>query len=641
MKLKTKLIMTSVISCILIVAASIAGTVWYYNTLKSDQIQKTVSEAVHHFQAAMSAKKEVWQTNALQIAANTEIKTAILEKNRGKADEILKDLGVVFKENTIFRNVNVHLIDKDLTSFYKSWNPDQFGETLDHSKGYPLVKMTGKSFTAMEISSKGIRLKGLFPILHQDRFIGIVNFEGGLNSIKRTLKPYGIDFLYFMDSNDLDTAKEMADKPRLDGWIVNQKDIDPDFFDYAQRTRLRERLKHSDHVMDDAYLVMRGQFDSFDGASAGYYLLGVKTEAVLKTVASLKKMMLLLVGFQTGVFLFLILGLILFIITKVIKPVGDISRAMDESAYQVTSVSSQLATASQQQADGASQQAASIEETSSSMEEMSSMTKQNAQNAGSADGLMRDTIQVMASANDSMNKLTRSMDEISKASEETSKIIKTIDEIAFQTNLLALNAAVEAARAGEAGAGFAVVADEVRNLAMRAAEAAKNTARLIEGTVKKVDGGAKLVSDTSEAFGKVSESAQKVGTLVAEITQASREQSNGIDQVNIAISEMDKVVQQNAANAEESASAAEEMNAQAEQLRDYVSELVRIVTGRMNQDRDAGGHHNVRTISPPRKAGTGSRKQVGGGKKMLAGKTGEVRPDQVIPFDDDQDFKNF
>ena len=84
-------------------------------------------------------------------------------------------------------------------------------------------------------------------------------------------------------------------------------------------------------------------------------------------------------------------------------------------------------------------------------------------------------------ANHAMVELTESMKEITTASEETAKIIKTIDEIAFQTNLLALNAAVEAARAGEAGAGFAVVADEVRNLAMRAADAAKNTANLIEG----------------------------------------------------------------------------------------------------------------------------------------------------------------
>ncbi|MDO9111504.1 MAG: methyl-accepting chemotaxis protein, partial [Desulfatirhabdiaceae bacterium] len=149
----------------------------------------------------------------------------------------------------------------------------------------------------------------------------------------------------------------------------------------------------------------------------------------------------------------------------------------------------------------------------------------------------------------------------------------------FQTNLLALNAAVEAARAGEAGAGFAVVADEVRNLAMRAADAAKNTASLIEGTVKKVSDGSMLVRTTSDAFSEVAQNAAKVGELVGEIAAASNEQAQGIEQVNIAVTEMDKVTQQNAANAEESASASEELNAQAEELKSFVNELFAFVSG--------------------------------------------------------------
>jgi methyl-accepting chemotaxis protein len=173
--------------------------------------------------------------------------------------------------------------------------------------------------------------------------------------------------------------------------------------------------------------------------------------------------------------LFLILTVLgfLWFARSITLPINRIIAGLGEGSDQVAAASSQVSSASQSLAEGTSEQAASIEESSSSMEEMSAMTKKNSENAAIADGLMKQANQVVATANESMEKLTGSMKEISKASEETFKIIKTIDEIAFQTNLLALNAAVEAARAGEAGAGFAVVADEVRNLAMRAAEAAK------------------------------------------------------------------------------------------------------------------------------------------------------------------------
>jgi len=264
----------------------------------------------------------------------------------------------------------------------------------------------------------------------------------------------------------------------------------------------------------------------------------------------------------------------LFITRSVKGSLRVVIEGLSAGLHQLVAACSAISSSSQQLAEGSSEQAAAIEETSSSLEEMSSMTRQNADNAEQANQLMLSANTVFVRASESMNQLTEAMWEISRASEETQKIVKTIDEIAFQTNLLALNAAVEAARAGEAGAGFAVVADEVRNLAMRAAEAAGNTAGLIEGTVKRIKGGADLVVKTNGEFSEVSANSGKVGELIGEIAAASREQAQGIDQVNKAVAEMDKVVQQNASTAEESASASEEMNVTTERMKEFVDQLL-------------------------------------------------------------------
>jgi methyl-accepting chemotaxis protein len=282
---------------------------------------------------------------------------------------------------------------------------------------------------------------------------------------------------------------------------------------------------------------------------------------------------LLAIGLIMGVMLALL------ITRSIISPVKRIIAKLKGSSDAFADVSLNLSTTSRQLAEGASEQAAAIEETSSSLEEMSSMTQRNAENASGANQCMSEAGRAVELANDSMNSLTSSMVEISKASEKTQKIIKTIDEIAFQTNLLALNAAVEAARAGEAGAGFAVVADEVRNLAMRAADAARDTAELIEGTVKKVHEGSGMVVKTNDEFRHVAATVDKSEGLVRDISAASQQQALGINQVNIAVTQMDKVTQQNAANAEESAAASEEMNTQAEQLKEIVASLVGLVDG--------------------------------------------------------------
>ncbi|OPY14582.1 methyl-accepting chemotaxis protein [Syntrophus buswellii] len=359
-----------------------------------------------------------------------------------------------------------------------------------------------------------------------------------------------------------------------------------------------------------------------------------------------------LAGIITILGMVLAVGLGLLISVSITRPINQVVSGLSDGAEQVSAASSQVASSSQILAEGSSEQAASLEETSSSLEEMSSMTKQNADNASQARSLMEEVGKYQAHTREQLENLVGAVSEVVKSSEETNKIIKTIDEIAFQTNLLALNAAVEAARAGEAGAGFAVVAEEVRNLAMRSADAAKNTSSLIENTIKAIQRGNESTQQTQNAFKDQMAVASKIKDLVDEIAAATSEQSHGISQVNIAVAEMDKVTQRTAANAEESASASEELNAQAEQMKGYVAELVQIVGGSSHAVTSAGGRGASRALLQTDRSGrsgrSGAKRAVLSnfkpdlkGRKLLAsGRTRAVSPEEILPMED-EGFKDF
>ncbi len=295
-------------------------------------------------------------------------------------------------------------------------------------------------------------------------------------------------------------------------------------------------------------------------------------------------------------------GLSLGLARSVARALERIIASLTEASDQISSASEQVSASSQSLAEGASEQAASVEETSSSLEEISSMTHQNADNTREANRIMsEEAAPNFQTINERMERMKESIEKTVANSDETAKIVKTIDEIAFQTNLLALNAAVEAARAGEAGAGFAVVADEVRNLALRAAEAARETSDLIQASNGQIKEAAELNTQVVKALEANSEIAGKIGKLVGEVAEASDEQARGIDQISRAVSEMDKVTQQNAANAEESAAASEEMTAQARKMSFVVNELTALARG--------GG--------------------------SIAGPSGEVHPRKALPMGED------
>ena len=443
------------------------------------------------------------------------------------------------------------------------------------------------------IQGKDVLLTSLVvPIIVNDTFMGIAGVDIRLDFLQQMADEAGDQGLFevaLIGNNG--TLAGATGKKELVG--KNATELRADFND-SKRDRIRKGERIVEMKTDALELYVPIEVGKTTTPWSANVVVS-KSQITIEATALMWRQLWI------GISCIIVALIVLWLVARSIaSPITRIIGGLNSGASQVGEASGQIASASQSLADGASEQAASIEETSSSLEEMESVTKQNAVNANQAALEMNETDTIVQEATGVMNALTGSMKEISKASEETQKIVKTIDEIAFQTNLLALNAAVEAARAGEAGAGFAVVADEVRNLAIRAAEAAKNTAVLIEGTVKKIEDGSNLVEKTNDAFGRVSDSSSKVNKLITEIASASKEQTEGIAQVNKAVAEMDTVTQRTAANAEETASASEEMNAQAEQMNELVTDLARAVgVGYQASSSITDTHSNGGTASPP------------------------------------------
>ncbi len=389
-------------------------------------------------------------------------------------------------------------------------------------------------------------------------------------------------YLYIMDKNGITLAHPNRD------YIL---EMDLGSFDFGERM-LAEKSGHLYYDWEGyrkvAYFRENPQTGWILAASA-------TTDEFLADIRQIRNM-----SFILGIMAVALIGTVIWVVTnRVFRVIASVAKGLNESGRQLTDASAQVSSSSQSLAEGASEQASSLEETSSSLEELAAMARQNSQNASECDSTMQQAGKNFQLLNDKIQEMVTAISEVEKNSEETQKIIKTIDEIAFQTNLLALNAAVEAARAGEAGSGFAVVAEEVRNLAMRAAEAAKDTASLIETTVTSVKTGSGLTKELEGAIRENMELGGKVGTLVREIANASKEQAHGIDQINNAVSQMDKVTQAIAANSEESASASEELSAQAHDLSTMIGSLSQVIGGNVNGNGNGSGRlepHAVGTL---------------------------------------------
>ncbi len=343
--------------------------------------------------------------------------------------------------------------------------------------------------------------------------------------------------------------------------------------------RLSDQKIFSDDVIIENQRYFQDSLPIFD--QSGY----IGAIAAIESTDHVKKNTLQVIGILSLIFVvsgIMVLPLTLHLSKSLTDPLLHINQHLNEGATQLAAVSGEVSSASQLLSQNSSEQAASLEQTYTSLKEMSARSSETSELTRGTERLMNENIEYSAQSLKSLVELIKEMRQIEADSSKMGQIIKMIDDIAFQTNLLALNAAVESARAGAAGAGFAVVSEEIRKLAMRVAEAAKNTQVLLETTIHRVGQASRAINDIHSSFERIIESATVIGEKSSTIALATHELHSRIEQISKASNQMSTITDHNASSAEELSSLTHEMDARSEQIKEIVERLVVLIHGGEN-----------------------------------------------------------
>ncbi len=571
------------------------------NKIEADIFAKEESKLADFYAHKFQAKKDVAISNAINISQNYYVISSLREHNREVAINGLKGIISDFKNNTKFKNIKIHIHDKNIFSFVRQWKPDKFGDDLKgFRKTIVAVKNTRKPLAAIEIGRAGLILRGLSPIIENGEYLGSVEFMQGLNSIIHDAKKKDIDIVIVMKKQYMSIATQLKDRPELgnDYVLASKKaDLNQNFFNELQGQDISKTGR------TDNYFYTSTPIKDFKGNLVAYAVMGENLKSVEtiinNTVSALINQMIIMVVLDVFILFFLI-----FIINKaVVQPIkklssiardlsegdGDLSKRLtvdskDEVAEVATYFNQFIETVQtivKEVQCGTQATNKSIEELKSisrkigedsfqtnqylrsSSQEMSGVAEFTQQSVDGIQGTLqqiKEANQLMGQASDSMSTLknkvqqnadaeaniSEKLNALSTDIEKVNGVLDVIKAVAEQTNLLALNAAIEAARAGEQGRGFAVVADEVRNLAVRTQESldeinttVTDVISQIHGINSEMKGGVKELSELIDTSNVVSQQIDSNSQILGLSTHSFEENMQSIDKINARIKTVD------------------------------------------------------------------------------------------------------
>jgi methyl-accepting chemotaxis protein len=570
---------------------------WELANSQSEMIQEDVRDEINRmagFSLTISSQLAVRQDviNAYNHRENAEIRNYLRKHLKDDFDVLRQH----FPEGHDFR---VHFHQPPAQSVLREWRSQGDGDGGDDLSDFrnTILKVyrSGASLTGIEVGRGGFVVRGISPILDNNKVVGSVEIFFRLKDIIQNMRR----------DNNRTVALFLNDVgPRI-AWGLESHLTVGSFLLLDQTGQMPVNTFNEEHIkngqvkpfmtIENNAVITTFPIIDFSGNPVGVFYdhydisdwLGMEKDKLIITN-------LLIIVCTLSVFILLIIINSIYIkrpFRKIVDIVEDISngdfttqleidskdefgkiadgiksmkeqlvkvlRVVYQASDEFAEVSYRISSSASDIASKSTEQAASSEQIASSIDEISSNLNSSTSNTQKAEKL------ALASKNE-IDESTASLIETIESIRLINRKIALINDISRTTNMLALNAAVEAARAGKHGKGFAAVASEVKLLAERSRQAAKEIEKISRESI--------LIAEKSgEMMNRVAPHIKETSQLAGDINLVNVEQASGVSEIKQAIFQLNDTIQSNSAVAQELSASAQKLTTHADALNNIVS----------------------------------------------------------------------
>lgn len=103
---------------------------YYKDEITIKQINVSKKSLTDAVKEKLLKKADVGITNAVAFASNASIINALENDQREIILDELKSIGKLYKDNTNYNGIKIHIHTKDLKSYVRSWQLDKYGDDL-------------------------------------------------------------------------------------------------------------------------------------------------------------------------------------------------------------------------------------------------------------------------------------------------------------------------------------------------------------------------------------------------------------------------------------------------------------------------------------------------------------------------------